>query len=531
MTVTASIDKNPVVVNESFVLTVVADDDVDTNALDTTPLMQNFVVGRTSVSSQTSMINFKTTRSTKWSTVLIARKAGKIIIPPLHVADQQTQPIELTVLTSNDPQASKQQDIFITSEVSAKQVYVQQQLTLTVKLHFAAELKRGSLTEPELEDANITQVGKDKESDTIINGRRYRVIERTYAISPQQSGQYTLKSPVFSGEIMLPSSRRNSFLSFGETKPVSVIGEEIPIDIRPIPANYQGVWLPSELLSIHQEWQPSVEQFKVGEPITRIITLTAAGLSEEQLPEINMLMPDGLKVYPDQAELHTGMNSGRLVSQKVRNFAIVANKPGTYQLPEITIPWWNTVSNKIEYATIAAQTINVSANKDFANVQPATSSAQEQTRPEAVPEKIIVTQTSWLQWLFFALWLLTSLAWLATALAKKRSTNKLKSEHHQTNKSYLALMAACKKNNAQQALQLIIPWYNSISQQQVATLSQVMQSAQSAELSEAITSLQQSCYSQQNEAWQGQQLLTAITELNKKQNSKRNTPVHFTLNP
>lgn len=248
--VSATIDKNPVMVNESFVLTVTADDDVNSNALDTEPLMQDFIVGRTSISSQTSMINFKTTRTTKWTTVLIARKAGEYIIPALTVDSAQTSPIKLNVISAGDPQANAQQDLFITTEVSSKEVYVQQQLTLTVKLHFAAELKRGSLTEPALDGANIIQIGKDKEEDTIINGRRYRVIERTYAISPQQSGKFMLKSPLFSGEIMQPSTRRSGFLSFAETKPVSVIGEEIPLTILPIPTNYQGAWLPLSLIHI-----------------------------------------------------------------------------------------------------------------------------------------------------------------------------------------------------------------------------------------------------------------------------------------
>ncbi len=529
MTVSATIDKNPVIANESFVLTVTADDDVNTNALDTTPLMQDFIVGRTSVSSQTSMINFKTSRTTIWTTVLIARKTGKLTIPSLSVENQQTQPIALTVLSSSDPNADRQQDLFITTEVSAKDVYVQQQLTLTVKLHFAAELKRGSLTEPTLEGANITQVGKDKEEETIINGRRYRVIERTYAISPQQSGDYILKSPVFSGEIMMPSSRRNSFLSFGETKPVSVIGDEIPLTIRPIPANYQGVWLPSELLTIHQEWQPEPTKFTVGEPITRTITLTAAGLSEEQLPEITMEMPAGLKVYPDQAELHTGMNNGRLVSQKVGNFAIVANKPGTYQLPEITIPWWNTVTNKIQHAVIPAQTITVLANKEQKN-EPPVAPIQQQAPTQGESKTVIVEQASWLQWLFLALWLLTSAAWLATALLKGRSKRNTGKANEKINDSYLALLAACKKNDAQQVLRLLVPWFNSLSGTQVSNIAQIIQCCQQPALSDAIDDLQQSCYGKQTQIWHGKALLDAILQMNKHHSTSSATP-QFALNP
>ena len=93
--VTATVDKNPVVANESFVLTVTADDDVDTTAFDTSALTRDFSVGRTSVSSPTSMINYQTTRNTKWTTVLIARKPGRYQIPPLSIAGNYTQAIDL----------------------------------------------------------------------------------------------------------------------------------------------------------------------------------------------------------------------------------------------------------------------------------------------------------------------------------------------------------------------------------------------------------------------------------------------------
>lgn len=529
--VTATVDKNPVVVTESFVLTVTADDDINTNALDTSPLMQDFIVGRTSVSSQTSMVNFKTTRTTTWTTVLIAREAGAITIPALSVDSELTKPIKLNVLAASDPQASKQQDLFITTDISAKEVYVQQQLTLTVKLHFAAELKRGSLTEPSLTGANITQIGKDKEADSIINGRRYRVIERTYAISPQQSGSFTLKSPIFSGEIMQPSTRRSGFLSFAETKPVSVIGEEIPLTIRPIPADYQGAWLPSELLSIHQEWQPEPNSFVVGEPITRVITLTAAGLSEEQLPEIDMIMPNGLKVYPDQAELHTGLNNDRLVSQKVKNFAIVANKPGVYQLPEIAIPWWNTVTNRFQQAVIPAQTITVAANPEQTTQAPVTLASELpiiNNQPEASNKTIMVYQSSWLQWLFLGLWLLTSLAWLITYF-RANKTNASKKKQITVNDSYLALLAACKQNNGEQVFALLTPWYNSITEKKISTISDILQHTQEETLINAINELQQCFYSKNAQSWQGHNLMKAIILANKNQETISTTS--FAINP
>jgi hypothetical protein len=532
--VSATIDKNPVVVNESFILKLIIDDDVNTNSLNTSALLQDFIVGRTSVSSQTSMVNFKTTRTTIWSTLLIAKAAGNFVIPPLTIDGVKSQPINIQVLAESDPRANKQQDLFITSDISTKEVYVQQQLTLTVKLHFAAELKRGSLTEPSLAGASIIQIGKDKESDTIINGRRYRVIERTYAVSPQSSGEYILKSPIFSGEILVPSSRRNNMFSFSETKPVSVIGDEIPLTVRPIPDSFQGTWLPSNLLALHQNWQPEITTFKVGEPITRTITLTAAGLSQEQLPTLEMSVPKGLKVYPDQAQLHTGMSSGHLVSQKVVNFAIVASKPGEYLLPEISIPWWNTVTNRHQLATIAAQTITVLPNSDLEEASEptiTTSLAAQKTLPT---KTVIKTQTPKLQWLFLALWLLTALAWIISAKWKKRQFKERPKAKKEINDAYLALLAAGKKNQGLAVLTLISPWLNTLQlsagQSLTTTLDEALVAIDNAEFTQEVTHLQQCYYGKEQQAWQGKALVALIQSINKK-GLKNNSQRPLSLNP
>jgi len=558
--VSASIDKNPVMAKESFVLEVIADDDVNNSALDTSVLLRDFIVGRTSVSSQTSMINFDTTKTTRFTTVLIARKPGVFVIPAFNIEGKTTAPITVKVLNASEVKQgnyAKQQNLFITTEVSTKQVYVQQQLTLTVKLHFASDLKRGTLSEPTLEGASITQIGKDKEADTILAGKRYRVIERTYAISPQTSGEFILQAPVFSGEVMMPSARRSNFLSFGESKPVSVVGDDINIEVKAIPTDYQGQWLPSELLSLHQEWQPNTGSFKVGEPITRTITLTAAGLSEEQLPKIEMSLPYGLKVYPDQAQLHTGMNNERLVSQKIKNFAIVASKAGTFELPELVIPWWNTVTNKFQQAKIPAQTITVLPSTESQETSNGTSDTlgQQEALPDNTitpePATIIIRESSWLQWLFLALWLLTSAAWLISHLINKSKSadnvqgkskvknikqQKAKVSYANGKEAYLALLAACKQNNGELALDLVVTWVNFFPQtnKQLKSIDEVIATLKNDDFAAAIADLQQ-CYfgktdTDNNDTWQGNTLLNAIQNIQKTQQANTSR-IAFSLNP
>lgn len=541
--VNASVDKNPLTIKESIILTVVADDDVNANALDTSALLKNFIVGRTSVSTQTSMVNFKTSRITRWSTVLIARKAGKFIIPALNIENQLTQPIEITVLAANDKNAVKQPDIFITNEISSNNVYVQELLTLTVKLHFSAELKRGGLTEPTLIGANIVQVGKDQESEQIISGKRFRVIERLYAINPQESGEFSLLSPRFSGEIMMPSARRSNFLSFAETKPVSVVGDDIALTVRPIPVDYQGQWLPSEILALHQEWQPDLSQFKVGEPITRTITLTAAGLSKEQLPKFTIDVPRGLKVYPDQAERHSSLTKDRFVSQQVQNFAIVASRAGTYELPAITIPWFNTITNKVEQALIPAQQITVQANTDFPEeISPPTKETSVSNTPSAddvinQTKTTVVYQNSWLVWLFLTLWLLTCLAWLISIMLRRNQQNNSTIEHvhkhHISNSNaYATLTNACKNNNAQRVLIHLLPWVNTLikEEQSIVSIEDAIQVLKSDSFSQEIKNLQLCLYGKNETNWQGTSLLKLVQNINN-QGLQENSGQTLSLNP
>lgn len=554
--VTASVDANPVMSNESIVLTVIADDSVERDSLDTTPLLKDFILTRTEVSSQTNMVNFKTTRTTRWQIVLIPRSTGKFVIPALTVNGYQSKAINVEIIEQGSVDSTQQQDIFITAELTNNDVYVQQLLALTIKLHIGVQLQRGSLTEPNLPNAAIEQIGKDIESDGIVNGKRYRIIERTYAITPEQSGEFTLDTPMFSGDIMVQSRRRSGFLSFGETKPVNISGDKLTLNVRPIPDNYpidaNNPWLPSELLTLHQEWQPASSQgkneFKVGEPITRTIKLTAAGLGKAQLPNIIMHAPTGLKVYPDQAELHSRMTKERLISQKIQNFALVASQAGEYILPKISISWWNTVTNKYQQAILAEQTITVHPNADLpqpsivntptiANTLSEGTSAKEATPPLISPP-IIIEKASYLQWLFLALWILTTMAWIGHVMYLKRSRTIHTSDTklQKVNNHYLALMAACKQNKAEQAVSLVLPWLNNVSTLQdndeIPSLSAALDLINNDAFTCAINDVQQHLYGKEavGSSWVGKDLLKAIQHINAN-GIEKNTISNFTLNP
>ena len=352
----ASVDKNPVLAGEGFMLKISVDDNVKGEQSDTSVLLKDFVVGPTSLSTRTNIINGSINKQTTWSVKLMTRTEGQYTIPSFTVSGLSSQPIDLTV-TKRAANADNNNDIFVKTSLSSNSLYVQEAGVYTLKLYLAKELLDGSLSTPSMEDAQLTQLGKQTESYELVDGKRYLVITREYLIQPQKSGPYTIAAPVFQGRVQQNYRQLE----------VSAIGEDQQIEIKPIPSDYKGAWLPSELVNLGEEWQPSDDTIEVGTPITRTITLTALGVTKEQLPDIEMPTINGIRSYPDQKENNNAVRNGRVVSQQTASYALLPQIPGTYTLPEIKLPWFNTKINRISFATLPARTITVTPSSTVVN--------------------------------------------------------------------------------------------------------------------------------------------------------------------
>ena len=520
--VTATVDKNPAMVDESITLTITADGDADRDAFDPSPLLKDFVVGRTSVSSQTRVVNFNTTRSTTWNTILIPRTQGRFTIPAFNVAGQRTQPINLLIMPVSSAAAGKGRDLFITTEVDSAQVYLQQQIKYTVKLHLAQDLQRGSLAAPTLENAEIRQIGKkDNEYSDIIDGRRYRIIERVFAIIPQQSGSFTIAGPLFEGEVL--DNSRQSFGFFNRTKTINRLGPPIDIEVLPIPAGYNTHWLPSEFVQLHEEWQPGAGEYKVGEPITRTLTLTAVGMVEEQLPDIDSQYPAALKTYPDQATTATVDRDRTLIAQRVENIAIIPGQAGEIQIPEVSVPWFNVVTKQTEYATLPARTINVqAAAAQQQNALPATPVSIPPSELADTPQQSQILpiggtgNNHWWSvssWALLVLWLLT-LLW---GIRRKQSAPRQRAaaDDEAETAHWQSLNKALQSQDPKTIYPALSSWMGCIAGNTSLALPSSQRKVADMALDKEISLMFAGQYGQQNNNWKSENLARELTRIRK----------------
>ena len=493
----ASVDRNPVMEGEYFVLNISVDDEIDTGKLDTSALLKDFIVGRTSVSRSTQIMNFDAVKETRWQVLLAPKQKGQLTIPAFTIDGISSAPIPLKVVETGS-QPAQMNNLFIDAKVSTDEAYVGQLITYKVKLYLAVELQRGVLSAPVIEGAQIKQIGEDKDGSEIVDGRRYRVIERTYGIIPDLPGQVNIKGATFAGDVLVESQRRGGMFGFNESRPMQAGAPSLTVQVNPAPTSFQGQWLVADLVVLKENFPEDIKEFTVGSPITRTITLLASNADENSLPDIVQTLPNELKSYPEKPQRQTFVRDAQIVSQYSITSAIVPSKAGTFTLPEVKVPWWNPHLKRQETATLPARTIVVTGGA--VTDAPAQASWQANSATD--------NNDSWMVKVFAALWLITLVAWIITLIAWRRALKKPSAASTALNASMSSapsaniaglqgLEQACASGDVS-CIMFQLQRYFSELQQAPMTLDKIAE--QSPQLAQAIQQLQIATYSAKADA-------------------------------
>ncbi|MCL2915354.1 BatD family protein [Shewanella corallii] len=511
--VDASVDKNPVMDGEYFVLTVSANDNLDAQALDTSALSKDFVVGRTSVGRSTQIVNFDTSKQTNWQILLAPKATGTFTIPAFTIDGVKSQPIQLKVVASGS-QSSQSKLVFIDASLSAKEVYVGQLALYRVKLYLGADLQRGVLNAPTLNGAELKQLGEDQDQQEIVDGKRYRVIERTYGITPSQAGTLAIGPATFQGDVVMNSAGNRDSLfgfGFGDSRMVQAVSKELTVNVLPKPAHYQGKWLVADLVSLNDVYGEDT-QYQVGTPITRTVTLLASNAEDTALADLEIPVPEGFKAYPEKAQRENIVRNGQLVAKLTQTIAMVPSKAGNFTLPEVRVPWWNPHLRKQEWASLPAEAIEVSAavgQPQLPVFQPDGQAAVEASQPQ--PMQPVVTHAGfwpWLTGIFALLWLITLVLWRRTVTSNEMTLSKAQDIDRPVSSSGKgALTQACRQQAPEKVLSTLQQYVSSNTGQE-ASLADI--AARYPELRQVIDSLQAARYSREGKNLDFDAILNAI---------------------
>lgn len=453
--VSAWVDKNPVVVGEMFRLHIEAKNVDDPEEPDLSEIRDLQVLNR-SVQNQTSIVGTSITRTVKWTYVMLAPSSGNYRIPALQVGSEKTIPIALKAEESS--QNPNNQIVRLEVDVSPKEVYPQQQVLIRVRIiRTGAQLENESLTPFELAGIQIEKVNQ-RSFRKVKNGKRQMITEISYVLIPENSGTILLPQLSYQGNEIRGGNSQGNFGNFGNFgnifqqrgRRIFSNSEEQTIQVKALPVGFKGWWLPAAKLELEEQWLPDPPEFRVGEPVTRTLTVNAYGVFGNQIPELSFELPEKMKAYADQPSIETDKTQDGLKGTRVEKWAIIPGQAGRLELPEISVAWWDVRKDEIRTSVFPARIIEVlPATVDF----PAAPVTQE-TAIETKKASVVVTQepasadqkvSFWkvLAIVFAILWGATMLLWFF--LKKNNAASGIEKEEEIKRNKELALRSATKK--------------------------------------------------------------------------------------
>lgn len=466
----ATVDRDTLTEYEVLTLTVTFSGDDPGGQPNFAPLQRDWeILGTSSQSSSSIRIaGGRTVRNvtTDWIVQLRAQRRGQLTIPPLQLGAHQSNPIPVVVGARSAAAERRAAEIlFFETSVDARQVYVQSQIVYTVRLFWSESITGEFPQPPSVDNAVVETLVDENRFVTVRNNKRYNVLEKQYAIFPQRSGRIDLPKEVFNG-----ARGRDSLFSFSR-KQQAVYAESKPltVEVMPRPAEFPAgaPWLPAARLDVQARWSDGADStdWRVGQPLSRTLTLTADGVTASALPTVLNDELRGARTYPDPPATDESVFDGGIRATRTETQGIVPTAPGVIRIPDRRIPWWNTTTDQLEYAIVPGLTATV-LSPEITHRTP----SPETIAPE-VPEVATVDQPGvaaanhgfwpWLALVFGLLWVASTIQWFLTRQQLRREGSD--SAGHavppdSAERAWTRLVAACRDDDAGASHEALRAW-------------------------------------------------------------------------
>ena len=532
--VSVSIDRSVITEQDSLTLTITATEGEDMDSVDFSALEAYFKIGSRDSRTQFNISNGRAEGSSVLNLTLFPRYTGNLEVPPLFVDGVLTPKIPVRVEKARTDIDSST-EVFVEAEVDREQVFVQAQLLFTVRSYQAVNTGQWNYEAIEIPGA-VTEELDSRQYQRSVEGRTYLVIERRFAIFPQQSGELVIPSFTMAVKENLRSSG-NFFNLRGNPRVFRPRTAKITVAVRPIPAQFPDAhWLPARDISLEDNWSVEPETLAVGGSATRTVTIKARGLNGNQLPQLSTQAIDGIRVYPDQPRFENLSDENGITGLGINSTALLVTGPGDYRLPAVRVPWWDTETDQLRYAEIPAREFSVlpgvlpTQGEVALSASPPITAAAANT---AATEGSIPANSLW-----FWTTLATLAAWLLTTVLLLRRRSPVAVEEDSRSDStrepqlFRELLQACDENRALETRSLLRQWAQAkLRRDRAPAISELGVLADDPQLGVRLGELEQSLYAGDVSQWRGGDLMNALRQWRKQLDARERSAVEPALAP
>ncbi len=217
---------------------------------------------------------------------------------------------------------------------------------------------------PDVEGGVILQLdSQGTHGSETVDGQSWHVVNYSFALFPQRRGACSLP----------PIGLRfaaDSGIEPMQTEPVRIEAT------MPEGAETLSALVSTPALTVKEKWSPDVVDCKVGDAITRTITMTAESVLGMGFPPLTFQKVEGLGLYPQNPTVDDYIHRGDFTGTRIESATYICEGIGKYALPAIRIPWFDLSAKELKTVELDGRVIKVAANPQLEGGAPARGAAR-----------------------------------------------------------------------------------------------------------------------------------------------------------
>jgi hypothetical protein len=191
---------------------------------------------------------------------------------------------------------------------------------------------------------------------TVPSGRQtFAGQARRYLVFPLAQGRYEVPAVGVKVSYSLPGGQPSA--------PVALLAaDSVSFEARvPAGAGNARYFLTTDGFRLSQSLDRKPGEMRIGEALTRTLTMTARNTVGMSIPQLRFEAPGGIGVYPGTPAVAETAERGTIEATRTESVVYVAEQAGHYTIPEVTVHWWNPKTNVMNLATAPAVVVDVRA--------------------------------------------------------------------------------------------------------------------------------------------------------------------------
>jgi hypothetical protein len=324
-------------------------------------------------SSSTSIINGSVTNSVTLSYQFSPKRTGKIVIEPVSVIEggktYRSEAVTITVYDQGQNPSGDTAAMFISAELSSKNIYVGEMVKIDYVLYVKPEIKISvpSITsEPKFtgfvkEPVQIPQEKLRTLVQTIHKGVKYNTLPvRSYWLTPTSSGEKIIEPVSVEVPVEVKTKKKSRgffndpffdddiFSTFNNFQPKVVMSEEVKLNVYSLPEENRPADFSGAVGSFTITSALDTDSVEVNEGVNLKVTISGKG-NFSDIRELKMKFPKDFEVYDPKRTVSLNpdaKNSGKVTFE----YLLLARNPGKHSIKDIIFSYFDIKEKK--YKTI-----------------------------------------------------------------------------------------------------------------------------------------------------------------------------------